>query len=51
MFDKLIRVPSAQARWRAVNSPHLVALVEAGEVFEKGKIRRTTRRHSRADRK
>jgi putative transposase len=29
---------SAQARWRAVNAPHLVALVRAGAVFEKGKL-------------
>jgi putative transposase len=27
---------SAQSRWRAVNAPHLVALVRAGAVFEKG---------------
>jgi putative transposase len=35
MAFKLIE--SAQARWRAVNAPHLVALVRAGAVFEKGK--------------
>jgi len=29
---------SAQHRWRAVNAPHLVALVRAGAVFEKGKL-------------
>jgi putative transposase len=29
---------SAQARWRAVNAPHLVALVRAGATFEKGKL-------------
>jgi putative transposase len=29
---------SAQARWRAVNAPHLVALVRAGAVFKKGKL-------------
>jgi len=29
---------SAQARWRAVNAPHLVALVRAGAKFEKGKL-------------
>jgi len=34
MAFKLIE--SAQARWRAVNAPHLVALVRAGAVFEKG---------------
>ena len=27
---------SAQARWRAVNAPHLVALVRAGATFKKG---------------
>jgi len=27
---------SAQTRWRAVNAPHLVALVRAGAVFDKG---------------
>jgi hypothetical protein len=27
-----------KARWRAVNAPHLVALVRAGAVFEKGKL-------------
>lgn len=26
----------AHRRWRAVNSPHLVALVRAGATFEKG---------------
>ena len=35
MAFKLIE--SAQARWRAVNAPHLLALVRAGTVFEKGK--------------
>ena len=34
MACKLIE--SAQQRWRAVNGPHLVALVRAGAVFEKG---------------
>lgn len=29
-------VESAQARWRAVNAPHLVALVRAGACFERG---------------
>jgi len=29
---------SAQARWRAVNAPHLVALVHAGTAFEKSKL-------------
>ncbi len=34
MAFKLIE--SAQTRWRAVNAPHLVALVRAGAKFEKG---------------
>jgi len=29
---------SAQARWRAVNAPHLVALVRAGAHFQNGKL-------------
>lgn len=29
---------AAQARWRAVNAPHLVALVRAGALFHKGKL-------------
>jgi putative transposase len=29
-------VEAAQARWRPVNAPHLVALVRAGARFEKG---------------
>ena len=36
MAFKLIE--SAQARWRAVNAPHLVALVRAGATFDKGKL-------------
>ena len=36
MAFKLIE--SAQTRWRAVNAPHLVALVRAGARFEKGKL-------------
>jgi putative transposase len=31
-------IESAQARWRAVNAPHLVALVCAGARFEKGNL-------------
>lgn len=31
-------VESAQARWRAVNAPHLVALVRAGVRFERGRL-------------
>jgi len=36
MAFKLIE--SAQARWRAVNAPHLAALVRAGARFENGKL-------------
>jgi len=36
MAFKLIE--SAQARWRAVNAPHLVPLVRAEATFEKGKL-------------
>ena len=36
MAFKLIE--SAQRRWRAVNAPHLVALVRAGARFEKGEL-------------
>jgi hypothetical protein len=32
------RIESAQARWRAVNAPHLVALVRAGARFENGQL-------------
>ena len=31
-------IESAQARWRAVNAPHLVTLVSAGARFEKGEL-------------
>ncbi len=34
MAYKLIE--AAQSRWRALNAPHLVALVRAGATFEKG---------------
>ena len=36
MAFKLIE--AAQTRWRAVNAPHLVALVRAGATFHKGKL-------------
>ena len=36
MAFKLIE--AAQGRWRAVNAPHLVALVRAGATFCKGKL-------------
>lgn len=36
MAFKLIE--SVQDRWRAVNAPHLVALVRAGARFERGPL-------------
>jgi putative transposase len=36
MAFKLIE--AAQARWRSVNAPHLVALVRAGATFHRGKL-------------
>jgi putative transposase len=36
MAFKLIE--AAQTRWRAVNAPHLVALVRAGAQFKNGKL-------------
>jgi hypothetical protein len=36
MAFKLLQ--AAQDRWRAVNGPHLVALVRAGTTFHKGQI-------------
>jgi len=36
MAFKLIQ--AAQDRWRAVNAPHLVALVRAGATFTGGKL-------------
>jgi hypothetical protein len=38
-------IEAAQHRWRAVNAPHLVALVRADAVFKRGKLveRSTTR--------
>src|SRR6266511_5002846 len=44
MAFKLIE--SAQARWRAVNAPHLVALVRAGAKVHRWPTRRTTGRIS-----
>ena len=48
MAFKLIE--AAQARWRAVNAPHLVALVRNGATFKRGKLveRTTTRRLTEA---
>lgn len=31
-------IDAAQARWRAVNASHLVALVRAGALFHKGRL-------------
>jgi putative transposase len=31
-------IDAAQAGWRAVNAPHLVALARADAVFRKGKL-------------
>jgi hypothetical protein len=36
MVFKLLE--AAEQRWRAVNGPHLVALVRAGARFENGKL-------------
>jgi hypothetical protein len=36
MVFKLLE--AAQDRWRAVNGPHLVALVRAGARFDKGRL-------------
>jgi hypothetical protein len=36
MVFKLAR--SAQARWRAITAPHLVALVRAGATFVRGEL-------------
>ena len=36
MVFKLLE--AAEQRWRAVNGPHLVALVRAGARFEKGRL-------------
>jgi hypothetical protein len=34
----LVVIEAAPARWRAVNAPHLVALVRAGAKFDNGKL-------------
>ena len=46
MAFKLIE--AAQARWRAVNAPHLVALVRAGATFKRGKLVERTSRTAKA---
>jgi transposase-like protein len=47
MAFKLIE--AAQARWRAVNAPHLVALVRAGATFKRGKLVERTGRNVQAE--
>jgi putative transposase len=47
MAYKLIE--SAQTRWRAVNAPHLVALVRAGATFKDGKLAERPRDESGGD--
>jgi hypothetical protein len=49
MAYKLIE--SAQTQWRAVNAPHLVALVRAGVKFEKGGDGRAIRGEERGGRR
>ena len=44
MAYKLIE--AAQSRWRAVNAPHLVALVRAGATIRERQTRRTPRRRN-----
>jgi hypothetical protein len=44
MVSKLVE--SAQQRWRAVNAPHLVALVRAGARFERGHLVERTETHA-----
>ncbi|QDO01738.1 hypothetical protein FNV65_40930 [Streptomyces sp. S1A1-8] len=39
-------VESAQQRWRAVNAPHLVALVRAGVRFERGHLVERSESHA-----
>jgi transposase-like protein len=39
-------VESAQQRWRAVNAPHLVALVRAGARFERGPLVERSESHA-----
>jgi putative transposase len=46
MAFKLIE--AARARWRAVNAPHLVALVRAGAAFKNGKLVERPGRATRA---
>jgi transposase-like protein len=46
MAFKLLQ--AAQERWRAVNAPHLVALVRAGARFERGKLVERDETHAQA---
>jgi hypothetical protein len=43
-------IESAQTQWRAVNAPHLVALVLAGAVFKNGKLTERPDRSEGGDR-
>ena len=43
MAFKLIE--AAEHRWRTVNAPHLVALVRAGAIFEKGVLIERPQQH------
>ena len=36
LVGSITLIQAAQSRWRAVNAPHLVALVRAGATFERG---------------
>jgi hypothetical protein len=47
MAFKLIE--AAQDRWRAVNAPHLVALVRAGATFVNGKLVERPDEHPQPD--
>jgi hypothetical protein len=47
MAFKLIE--AAQDRWRALNAPHLVALVRAGAAFEAGKLVERPDEHPRPE--
>lgn len=47
MAFKLIE--AAQDRWRAVNAPHLVAIVRAGAVFENGKLVERPENHTQPE--
>ncbi|MEU2930904.1 hypothetical protein ABZ636_38770 [Streptomyces sp. NPDC007251] len=44
MLFKLVE--SAQQRWRAVNAPHLVALVRAGARFGRGRLVERSESHA-----